>query len=163
MVAAAAALAAVPTLRAAGWVVWPCLVAAAALASLAATGGAGWRQVAVGLVRRAAGGLAPCRCCGRRSPRPRAAAGAHTLQAAGVGVLLLSVFVPLFVSADAAFAHILDAVVPQEAVDRPIARVAVWLACRRARRRAAAGGPRTGRRRRNARAAGLAGSSGRCR
>ncbi len=45
----AAALAAVASLRAAEWVVWPCLVAATALASLAATGGAGWRQVAVGL------------------------------------------------------------------------------------------------------------------
>jgi hypothetical protein len=123
----AAALAAVPSLRAAGWVVWPSIVGATALASLAATGGAGWREVAVGLVRivRLPVGVLPVlRAPLAASPR---AGWRHTLQAAGIGVLLLSVFVPLFASADAAFAHILDAVVPQEAVDRPIARVDVWL------------------------------------
>jgi hypothetical protein len=124
----AAALAAVPSLRAAAWVAWPCVVAATALASLAATGGAGWRQVALGLVRivRLPTGTAPVlRAPLAASPR---AGWRHTLQAAGIGVLLLSVFVPLFASADAAFAHILDAVVPQEAVDRPVTRAAVWLA-----------------------------------
>jgi hypothetical protein len=36
--------------------------------------------------------------------------------------------VPLFATADAAFAHMLDAIVPQEAADRPVARAAAWLA-----------------------------------
>ena len=125
---AAAVLAVVPSLRAAGWVVLPCVAGAVALASLAATGGAGWRQVALGLVRiaRLPTGVVPVlRAPLAASPR---AGWRHTLQAAGIGVLLLSVFVPLFATADAAFAHILDAVVPQEAVDRPLARVGVWLA-----------------------------------
>jgi hypothetical protein len=124
----AAALAAVPSLRAATWIVWPCIVAATALASLAATGGAGWRQVAVGLVRivrRPTGTVPVLRAPLAASPR---AGWRHALQAAGIGVLLLSVFVPLFATADAAFAHILDAVVPQEAVNRPFARAGVWLA-----------------------------------
>jgi Domain of unknown function (DUF4173) len=124
----AAALAAVASLRAAEWVVWPCLVAATALASLAATGGVGWRQVAVGLVRIArlpTGALPVLRAPLTVSPH---SGWRHPLRAAAIGVLLLSVFVPLFARADPAFAHILDAVVPLEAVDRPITRAAIWLA-----------------------------------
>jgi hypothetical protein len=119
----AAALAGVATLRAAAWVVWPAIVGSLAVASLAAAGGAGWRQVALGLVRIAAlprGSLIVLRAMPRQ--------GRPALRAAGIAVLLLAVFVPLFTTADAAFAHLLDAVVPQESADRPVARAAVWLA-----------------------------------
>ena len=115
----AVALAGVATLRAAGWVVAPSLLAAVALAALAAAGGAGWRQVAAGLVPRTARDAL-------RVPlalRPRGA-----LTAAGIGAALLAVFVPLFASADAAFAHLLGELVPDDAVDDPVARLAVWLA-----------------------------------
>jgi len=49
------------------------------------------------------------------------------LTAGGLAALLLAVFVPLFATADAAFAHLLDAMVPQESADRPVARIALWL------------------------------------
>jgi uncharacterized protein DUF4153 len=118
----AGALAAVATLRAAAWVVWPALVMSVAIASLAATGGAGWRQVGVGLVRAFGMPRAPLVVL-RAAPRQ----GRPALRAAGIAVLLLAVFVPLFVTADAAFAHLLDAIVPQESADRPITRAAVFL------------------------------------
>jgi hypothetical protein len=119
----AAALAAVATLRAAAWVVWPALIASVAIASLAATGGASWRQVGIGLVR-AIGMPTGARLVLRGVPR----GGVPALPAAGIAVLLLAVFLPLFATADAAFAHLLDAVVPQESADRPFARAALWLA-----------------------------------
>lgn len=118
----AAALAAVATVRAAAWVVWPAVVASVALASLAASGGASWRQVGLGLVRAARlpqGGVAVLGAMPRGS-RPALTAG-------GLAVLLLAVFVPLFATADQAFAHLLDAMVPQESADRPVARIALWL------------------------------------
>lgn len=119
----AVALCGVATLRAAGWIVWPCLAAAAALGSLAAAGGAAWWPMAAGIARvtRVDRGLeligravtTPVR--GRRGP----------LVGAGITVLLLAVFVPLFATADAAFAHLLGEALPQ--VDQPIARLAAWL------------------------------------
>ena len=120
---AAAGLALVASLRAAGWVVWPALLAAVALASLAASGGAGWRAVAAGLGaawRVPAGWVAVL--------RPAAAARPQTpaLRGAAIAALLLAVFVPLFAGADAAFAHLLSAALPEVAVDRPVARAAVW-------------------------------------
>jgi hypothetical protein len=118
----AAALAAVATLRAAGWVVWPALIASLAVASLAAAGGAGWRQVAVGLVRIVGVGRGTLLVL-RAIPRQ----GRPALRAAGIAVLLLAVFVPLFTTADAAFAHLLDVIVPQESADRPVSRAALWL------------------------------------
>jgi hypothetical protein len=119
----AVALAGVATLRAAGWVVAPSLLAAVALAALAAAGGAGWRQVAAGLVPRPALDVL-------RAPLAVGPHGGwrHPLTAAGIGAALLAVFVPLFASADAAFAHLLGELVPDDAVDDPVARLAVWLA-----------------------------------
>jgi hypothetical protein len=118
----AAALAGVALLRAAGWVVWPSMIAAVALASLAASGGAAWRQVGLGLVpigrlvpglsivARSGGGVRP-----RSGWRP-------ALTGAGIGTVLLGVFVPLFATADAAFAHLLVEAVPDATVEHPIGR-----------------------------------------
>jgi Domain of unknown function (DUF4173) len=124
----AAALAAVPLVRSAGWIVWPSLGAAAALASLAAAGGADIRQVVAGLTRvcRLPDGFVEI-----VSPLGAAKPGAWwrpALQGAGIGVLLLAVFVPLLASADAAFAHLLAEAVPDPDLDRPLPRVGAWLA-----------------------------------
>jgi hypothetical protein len=121
--ALATALAAVASVRDAGWVVWPAVVASVAVASLAAAGGESWRQVGIGLVRVAAMPQGALRVV-EGAPR----IGRPALRAAGLAIVLLAVFVPLFATADAAFAHLLDAVVPQESVDRPLTRIAAWLA-----------------------------------
>jgi uncharacterized protein DUF4153 len=125
---AAAALVAVATVRAADWLVWTCVLTATALASLAAAGGAGWRPVFLGLVRvaeRPAGATVVLRAPLVVSPRD---GWRHTLRAAAILVLVLAVFVPLLTSADAAFADIVDAVVPVEEINRPIVRGLIWLA-----------------------------------
>jgi hypothetical protein len=121
----AVALASVATLRAAGWIVWPSLVAAAALGSLAAAGGAAWWQLAAGLGRaarldRGLGLVARSLPAGTPSRAP--------LVGAGLAAVLLAVFVPLFATADAAFAHLLGELVPNDAVDHPAGRAAVWVA-----------------------------------
>jgi Domain of unknown function (DUF4173) len=123
----AVALAAVPVFRSAEWVVWPALAGAAALASLAAAGGAHAREVVLGLTRVGrlpAGLLEVLRPAGAVRPgawwRP-------ALQGTGLGVLLLAVFVPLFASADAAFAHLLAEAVPDPGLDRPVPRLGAWL------------------------------------
>jgi hypothetical protein len=118
----AVALAAVATLRAAAWVVWPAVVASVAVASLAASAGTSWRPVLLGLGRVFAMPQGSLIVLGAvpRQDRP-------AWRAAGIAILLLAIFVPLFTTADAAFAHLLDAIVPQESADRPIARAALWL------------------------------------
>jgi hypothetical protein len=103
----AAALACVPVLRAAPWVVVPALVASAALASLAATGGRRWGQLMAGLgvlwARLPAGPVLTAFVSARGiAPRPALIRG---LALAGA---LLAVFVPLLMSADAAFAELLE-------------------------------------------------------
>ena len=120
---AAVGISAVATVRAAGWVVWPCLVAGAALGSLAAAGGAAWWPVAAGIgrVTRLDRGL---ELVARASSRPAPGLRAP-LVGAGLGAMLLAVFVPLFATADAAFAHLLGEAMPQ--VDEPAARLAAWL------------------------------------
>jgi hypothetical protein len=120
----AAGLAAVATVRTAAWVVVPSLLASVALASLASAGGPSWRQVGLGLVRIGGtldGGIAVL----RRLPAP---AGRPALRATAIALGVLTVFVPLFATADAAFAHLLDAIVPQESADRPVTRTVVWCA-----------------------------------
>jgi hypothetical protein len=118
----AAALAGVASVRAAEWIAWPSVIAAVALGSLAAAGGAGWRQVALGLVPRPA-------LVALRAPLPVQPGGGwrHPLTAAGIAIVLLAVFVPLFATADAAFAHLLGELVPDQPVDDPIARAVTWL------------------------------------
>jgi hypothetical protein len=117
---AAVALCAVATVRAAGWIVWPCLVAAAALGSLAAAGGRSWWPVAAGIGRVAwlDRGL---ELVARSAPGPTRG----PLVGVGLAVVLLAVFVPLFVTADAAFAHLLGELVPD--LDHPGGRIATWI------------------------------------
>jgi hypothetical protein len=121
---AAAALAAVATFRAAGWIAWPSLVAAAALGSLAAAGGAAWWPVATGIARvaRLDRGLELVARSSAPSPSWRT-----PLTGAGLAVVLLALFVPLFATADAAFAHLLGEVLPNDPLDLPAARIATWL------------------------------------
>jgi hypothetical protein len=129
---AAAALAAVPAVRAAGWVVALSLLAALALAVVAAGGGRTWRELGAGLVG-AAGALVPgpvvvvvllVRRGGARSLGWLGPAARGTLLAA----LLLAVFLPLLVAADAAFAEIVDHVWSFDlGLDRPVARAGAAL------------------------------------
>jgi hypothetical protein len=120
----AAALAAVATVRAAGWIVWPSLLAAGALGSLAAAGGAAWWPVAAGIARvaRLDRGIELVARSSAPSPSWRT-----PLTGAGIAVVLLALFVPLFATADAAFAHLLGELVPNHALDLPAARIAAWL------------------------------------
>ena len=120
----AAALASLATVRAAGWIVWPSLVTAAALASLAAAGGAAWWPVAAGIgrVARLDRGF---ELVGRGTP---GAPPRTVVTGAGIAAVLLAIFVPLFATADAAFAHLLGELVPDDAVDHPAGRAATWAA-----------------------------------
>ncbi len=119
----AAALAVMPAVRAASWVWSMDVVAAGLLASLAAAGGRSGRQVSLGLLaawRRLPWGpvvaLSPLR-------RPDAARFRPALRGGVLAVVLLAVFVPLFATADAAFAELLDRAVPREVpVDQPVRR-----------------------------------------
>ena len=67
-----------------------------------------------------------------RARRPRVArrepARRNWLTGAGIALVLLAIFVPLFATADAAFAHMLGELVPNDAVDLPAARLATWAA-----------------------------------
>jgi hypothetical protein len=106
----AAALALIPVLRAAAWVVVPALVAAAALASLAATGGRRWGQLLAGLsalgARLPAGPVLVAFVCARgMAPRPALVRGL------ALALALLTLFIPLLMSADAAFAELLETAV----------------------------------------------------
>ncbi len=119
----AAVLALVPVLRAAEWVVVPCLFAAAALASLAASGGRRWGELFGGLgafwarlpVGSVLAGRAAARGVGLGGHAGAAARGA------ALAVVLLAVFVPLLASADAAFAQLIEDAVP--AADQPFGRI----------------------------------------
>lgn len=123
----AAALALVPLIRTAGWVVVPSLLAAAALASLAASGGRRWGELIAGATWLWA--LLPFGpvSAGRSAARGvRLTHAGPALRGAALAAVLLAVFVPLLASADAAFAQILEDVVPTAwASDDPLARVLV--------------------------------------
>jgi hypothetical protein len=106
---AAAALALVPAIRAAEWVVLLSLLAAVPLASLAASGARTWREVAAGalawIARFVPALTRISRSTARHAPSVRLGAGAR---GAALAAVLLAIFVPLFVAADAAFAEIVD-------------------------------------------------------
>lgn len=123
----AAGLALVPTLRAALWVVVPCVVVCVAAASLAASDGRRWGELWAGLgavwARMPGGAYVAGMVAARGASFGPAARGA-VLAAA-----LLAVFIPLLVSADAAFAELLGSWAPT--LDLPIQRAfvaAVFLA-----------------------------------
>src|SRR3954470_21568421 len=104
--AAAAALAVIPAVRAAEWVVFLSLLAAVVLGSLAASGARTWRGV-VGGALGWLGQLVPVLAL--LAVRAVPADGARWGPAArgtSLAAALLAVFAPLFVTADAAFAQI---------------------------------------------------------
>lgn len=117
----AAALALVPTLRAAVWVVVPCLVVGVAVASLAASDGRRWGELWAGLgavwLRLPGGAYLVGVATARGASFGPAARGA------ALAVALLAVFVPLLVSADAAFAELLEGWAPS--LDMPFERTFV--------------------------------------
>ena len=119
--ALAAGLALVPVLRAAGWVVVPCVFVAIAAASLAAADGRRWGELWAGLgavwARLPLGPILAIAGAGRGASFGPVARGA--VLAGG----LLLVFVPLLASADKAFAEILDAFAPS--FDLPAVRAVV--------------------------------------
>jgi hypothetical protein len=114
----AAALACIPVLRAATWVVLPSVAVAAALAAIAVSG-----RVRTVLTRVPAGswrtGAAAWDGASARGALP---AVRGVVLAAG----LLALFVPLLLSADAAFAQLVGDVIPSGSVDLPFARVCVF-------------------------------------
>ena len=139
--AAAAALALMPALRAADWVVVLSLFAAAPLASLAATGARSWREVVAGAlawVTRFLPGLARVVVLTARvGGESRLARFGPGARGAVLAAVLLAIFVPLFVTADAAFAQIVDDAFGWDVTfDRAGDRVARLPAAHRAHRRA---------------------------
>ncbi|WP_084284136.1 DUF4153 domain-containing protein [Solirubrobacter soli] len=123
----AAGLTLVPFLRAASWVVIPSLFMAAALASLAVSGGVRWGQLAAGLnllwlrlpVGSMIAGWSAARGVSFRAAGPAA-------RGAILATALLAVFVPLLMSADAAFAQLVEDVVPSDlSVEQPVVRLGV--------------------------------------
>jgi Domain of unknown function (DUF4173) len=114
--AAALALLAVGTFRAAGWLYAYCVIGALATAALSLAGGRSVRGLALGLV---AGPLAAFRALPWAArgvealPRRRRPGSARLGLAGLVTVGLLVVFGTLFMSADAAFAHLVNSVTPR--------------------------------------------------
>ncbi len=129
--AAAALLALTPAVRAAGWVVLLALLAAVVLGSLAAAGARTWREVlagALGWVRHLVPGLAVVTAAAvRLGGRGRLGRFGPGVRGAALAVVLLAVFVPLFVTADAAFAQIVDDAFDWNVTDHAGERVAVFL------------------------------------
>jgi hypothetical protein len=127
---AAAALAVVPAVRAAGWVVALSLLAALALAAVAAAGARTWRELAAapfGVALALVPGplLVAAPLLRRTGARGWAWLG-PVARGGLLAVLLLALFVPLLAAADAAFAALVEDVTdlrPQ--LDRPLARTAL--------------------------------------
>ncbi len=117
--ALAAGLACVPVLRAATWVVLPSVAAAAALAALAVS----WRVRT--LFSRVPTGAWRTSTAAWEGGTVRGALPAVRGSAIAAG--LLALFVPLLLSADAAFAQLVDDVLPSGHIDLPCARVSVFL------------------------------------
>jgi hypothetical protein len=126
----AALLAAVPALRAAAWVAVPSLFAAASLASLGAAGGRTWREVGAGSVagvlRVPAGVLVAPVALARCAAGRKAADLAPAARGAVLAAVLLGIFVPLLVAADAAFARLAEEAVDFE-VSHPFLRAVAAL------------------------------------
>lgn len=117
----AAGLALVPTLRAALWVVIPCVIVCVATASLAAAGARRWGELWANLA--AVWVWMPGGAYVAGTVAARGASFGPAARGAALAVALLAVFVPLLVTADAAFAELLDGLAPS--LDMPVARVFV--------------------------------------
>ena len=114
----ALALAAMPLLRAAPWLIALDLTAAAALASVAVAGGRSWRGVARGVLAAPRQLLrAPAFLVWSSGVRlgPQTARGAvPAVRGLAMGAVLVVVFGALFVSADEAFARFTERVLPSD-------------------------------------------------
>jgi hypothetical protein len=115
--AAALALLAVGTVRAAGWLFVLCVPVAAVCGSIALAGGRSARGLSCGAFATLAAALRGLPWFFRGAVALRAGAGTgqkwlRLLAAAGVGVALVLIFGALFASADPTFAHLVDAVMP---------------------------------------------------
>ncbi len=111
----AAALLAVGTFRAAGWLFMLCVPAAAAAASLAAVGPRsvfGLRYDLFAVPIEAVRSLPWLYLGARRIQGKERERGMRLAGSVGATALLLAVFVPLLGSADATFAHVVESLVP---------------------------------------------------
>jgi hypothetical protein len=103
---AALTLAAVPAVRAAGWLAAVCLLAAVPLASSAVAGGGGWRTLGPSFVALPRAVPAALSWLARPSGRPSDGRWRRLLVAAGAGAVLVLVFGLLFRAADPRFAEL---------------------------------------------------------
>jgi hypothetical protein len=103
---AALALAAVPAVRAAGWLAAVCLLTAVLLASYAVAGAGGWRTLAPSFVALPRAVPAAVSWLARPSGRPSDGRWRRALVAAIVGAALVLVFGLLFRAADPRFAEL---------------------------------------------------------
>lgn len=112
----ALALASMALIRAAVWVVVPCLLAAAALASLAVAGGSSWSGVVRGLTGAFAklpDGPRLVRRAGEAGiPSGSGRAAAPVLRGIGLAAALLAIFGALFASGDRAFGELAEGLLP---------------------------------------------------
>jgi hypothetical protein len=104
--AAAAALAAIPAVRAAEWVVVLSLLAAVVLGSLAASGARTWRGVVAGALGWLGQFVPGVAVLAVRAVPADGARWGPAARGASLAAVLLAVFAPLFLTADAAFAQI---------------------------------------------------------
>ncbi len=123
---AAAALAVMPAVRAAGWVAFLSLLAAVTLGSLAAARARSWREVLTGALAWVHGLIPGFVLLAMLGAHRRWAGLAPAVRGAALAAALLAVFVPLFVTADAAFAEIVSDAFAWD-LDRLPERVAVFV------------------------------------
>ena len=124
--AAAAALAVMPAIRAAGWVAFLSLLAAVTLGSLAAARARSWREVLTGALAWVHGLIPGFVLLATLGARRRWAGLGPAVRGTALAAALLAVFVPLFVTADAAFAEIVDDAFAWD-IERLPERVAVFI------------------------------------
>ena len=110
-IAAAVALSAVGTVRAAGWLAALCLLAAAVAASLAVAGRS-FRTLRTSLGALAVAALRAVPWLGRGLRRGGRSSFGRPVAVGLAAAAVLLVFVPLLMSADAAFSQVVDAVLP---------------------------------------------------
>jgi hypothetical protein len=125
--ATALALATLPVLTDAGWVLGFALVAAAGLATLAVAAGTTWRSFVLPGLRTVPVAGAGLAAAGRRVGRvsSNAPTAFRHVRTGVITLLLLTVFGGLFASADVAFARLVELTVPDVSLEGVVARAAV--------------------------------------
>jgi hypothetical protein len=113
----AAALALMPALRSSTWVVVPDVIVAVVFASVAIGGGRRWGELGASAATVGARLPLGVPLAGRAASVAR---GGVALRGLVIAAVLLAVFVPLLMSADAAFSELLGDAIPN--LDRPVER-----------------------------------------